>query len=363
MGDAWRDVLGTGGLFNGLFISIWLPLTQGLSVQNAHAIATYPQYAAQITAANQEHIDTVNDFFIPLINSTLQGVAGYSTDDGDFWSQRSPIEHASDIQVPTFIIGGTHDIFQRGEPLLYEQLKRNVTTKLAILPGDHVQIVSGALLGANAPGEDGPPPSAGLLLQWFDKYLKDMDTGAEKLPNVTQYIDGYGENGAARYASTTDWPHPLATPRRLYLHGDMTLSDQLPTSGETTHTMAEPDAPSLSVSTASNGTILALKDTPVDGSECSISYQQWTLGLSVTRPCFSDDSQVESAQQSLNYETPVATDDLYINGPIEADIWMSSSVTTAAVSVRLDDVAPDGSATPLSDGLMSAAYRAVDTTR
>jgi hypothetical protein len=42
MGDAWRDVIGTGGMLNGVFIANWLPLTQGLSVQNQHAIDTRP---------------------------------------------------------------------------------------------------------------------------------------------------------------------------------------------------------------------------------------------------------------------------------------------------------------------------------
>jgi putative CocE/NonD family hydrolase len=363
MGDAWRDVIGTGGMLNGLFISTWLSLTQHLSVMDGYALLAYPQYTDQIIAATQEHVATINDFFIPLINNALDGDVGLDTDDGDFWSQRSPSEHASDIQVPTFIIGGTHDIFQRGEPLLYEQLKHNVLTKLMILPGDHVQIVANALLGSNQPGEDGPPPSPDLMLQWFDKYLKGMDTGVEKLPTVTQYVIGYGENGAARYAVTTDWPHPLAVPQRLYLHGDMTLSDQLPASGEATHTVSEPAAPEMTVSTNSDGTLLVLKGTPADGSECSVSYEQWTLGLVTSRPCYSDDTQVENTQKALEYETPALTENLYFNGPIEADIWLSSTVTSAAVSVRVDDVGPDGTATPISNGLLSAVHRAVDNSR
>jgi putative CocE/NonD family hydrolase len=362
MADAWRDVIGTGGMLNGVFISYWLPLTQALSVQNAQAIAKYPQYAQQITAANQEHIDTLTNFFIPLVQSSLDGDVGYATDDGDFWSQLSPIEHASDINVPTFIIGGTHDIFQRGEPLLYEQLKRNVPAKLVIMPGDHVQIVANALLGAKSSG--GPPSSATLLLQWFDEYLKGMDTGADKLPTVSQYVYGYGSDGSGQYASTTDWPHPLATPQRLYLHGDMSLSAKAPTGSEATHTVSEPAAPTITGPAAnSNGTILVLKGVPADGSECSVSYEQWTLGLVLPKPCFQDDSTVEQIQQSLNYETPAATQNLYINGPIEADVWMSSTATAAALSVRVDDVGPDGSVVPLTTGLLSAAYRAVDDSR
>jgi len=364
MADPWRDVIGTGGLLNNLFVSIWLPLTQNMSVLNGPEINKYPEYAAQIEAATQQHIDATNDFYIPLYDQTRQGVVGYSTDDGDFWSQRAPIERAPQIQVPTFVVGGAHDIFQRGEPLLYEQLKRNVTTKLVIMPGDHLQILLESLLGATQGEPDGVPGTPTLMLQWFDQYLKGINTGADKVPNVTQFIDGYGENGARRYAITTDWPHPLAAPRRIYLHGDMTLSEQAPSAGEATHTVAEPSAiPTEIATTSENGKLLVMDGTPADGSECSISYQQWTLGLATPQACFSDDNRVERVQHALIYETPALDQDMYINGPIEADIWMSTTVTMAAVAVRIDDVDANGIAKPLSTGQLSATYRGVDESR
>lgn len=102
---------------------------------------------------------------------------------------RSPIETASKIKVPTFLIGGSNDIFQRDEPLLYEQVKNNANTKLVILPGSHVGAVQTALNSAANSTSNGAPGAASLLLQWFDQYLKGMNTGAASLPNVTQYPD------------------------------------------------------------------------------------------------------------------------------------------------------------------------------
>jgi putative CocE/NonD family hydrolase len=365
MGDAWRDVIGTGGLLNGLFLSSWLPLTQALSVQNASAIARYPQFAAQIAQANQQHIDTINDFFLPLINGGLAGDTGTATDDGDFWAVRSPIEHVDAIQVPTFIIGGSSDIFQRGEPLLYEQLKRRVTTKLLIAPGAHVEVVATTMASANKPDVGGAPAAETLLLQWFDQYLKGIDTGAERMPNVTQYVSGYGVNGTPRYARTTDWPHPLLTPHRYYLHGDFSLSEQAPADIEASHAIQEAPAPVVSAGTSPDGSMLTMTAVANDGSDCSISNVQWTLGFAglAPKPCYGDDTTVETTQAALKYETPPLSADLYLNGPIEADIWMSTTATQAALSVRIDDVGPDGKAVPLTDGLLSAAFRAVDDTR
>lgn len=363
MGDAWRDVIGTGGMLNGLFVATWLQLTQNLSVQNDAAIAANPDYATQIEAATQEHVAAINDFFLPLLNDSVSGAIGYGSDDGDFWNQRSPVERAGSIRVPTFILGANHDIFQRGEPLLYEQLKRKVSVKLAILPGVHLQAVGESLLGADGNNAGGPPATPGLLLQWFDHYLKGIDSGAERQPRITQYVIGLGGNGAPSYAIASDWPHPQLKPRRLYLHGDMSLSDVAPTGSETTHTVSEPAAPTFDIGTSSDGTKLQLKYTPSDDSDCSISYYQWTLGIAAPKPCFSDNATVERKQKALNYELAIDSADLYINGPLQADVWMSSTATAAAISVRVDDVSPDGTVTPLSNGLMSAAHRAVDTRR
>ena len=364
MGDAWRSVIGTGGILNAVFISYWLPLTQGLSVLNDNAAKAYPQYAAQINAATQEHVASINEFFLPMINDALAGVTGMATDDGTFWSVRSPIEHAKDIGVPTFVIGASSDIFQRDEPLLYEQLKRNVATKLIIVPGAHAESLVSSLLNNNNPLEDGAPAVTGLLLQWFDKYLKGMNSGAEKQPTVTQYVAGLGEKGLPAYVTATDWPHPQAVPQRLYLHGDLSLTTAAPADSEATHTVNEPPAPKFKIGTSADGSLLRGWVTVSDSSDKSISYLQWSLGMTVpTMSYFKESDTVETAQKAIDFETGAMTDDYYINGPIQADIWMSSTAQEAALSVRIDDVGTDGVARPITNGLQSAAFRAVDTTR
>lgn len=354
MGDAYRGTVIPGGMLNAAFINVWLTLTQNLSVANDPAKLLYPQFADLIEAATQDHIAAINDWYLPTIYNSLDDQAGYSTDDGDFWAVRSPVENAKNIQVPTFIIGGTNDIFQRCEPLLYEQLKNNVTAKLLIAPGAHLQ----AILEAMVTKKDSVPGSESMLLQWFDHYLKGMDTGAESLPNVTQYVEGYDED----YAVATDWPHPKAAPQRFYLHGDMKLDKKAPAAGELSHTIEEPEAPSITMH-GTDGTNVYGEVTIRDGSDCSSSAVQWTLGMAglVPQACYTDNSKVD--EDALVYETSPLGSDLYINGPMQADIWMSATKSQAAVAVRISDVDGSGKATPISTGLQSAAYRAVDTSR
>lgn len=367
MGDAFRGTAVPGGMLNAYFINIWLTLTQNMSVSNEQAIKNNPQYAAQIEDANQDHIAANEAWYLPTINNSLNNEIGYATDDGDFWAIRSPIEKAKDIKVPTFIVGGTNDIFQRCGPLLYEQLKNNVNTKLLVVPGAHIQAILNAMANHSQNWTGGAPGSEVLLLQWFDHYLKGMNTGVESMPNVTQYVQGYtGPMGGQRYATATDWPHPKASPRRLYLHGDMSLSNEAPISNEPSHNIQEPAAPVVSINDGDDGVKLSGTVTVKDGSDCSNSAVQWSLGMDgllALKPCLSDNTKVESGPNTVVYETAPLSSDMYINGPMQAEIWMSATNSHAAIAVRIDDVGPGGSVTPISTGIQSAAYRAVDKSR
>ena len=89
----------------------------------------------------------------------------------------------------------------------------------------------------------------------------------------------------------------------------------------------------------------------------------WTAGLLglLPVPCFSNGNVVDSG--AINYETEPMAEDYYLNGPIEADIWMATTAIDAGLSVRVDDVAPNGRVTPLTNGLQTASLRAVDERR
>lgn len=363
MGDPYRAVVASGGLVNGVFVSTWLTITEGLSVANDPAKLLNPWYWSQIDSATADHVASIDSFYLPTFNNAMGNVPGYATDDGTFWAVRSTLEKTNNIKVPTFIVGASNDLFQRDEPLLYERLKNSVNTKLLVAPGAHLQAILGATQSSNNATSTGAPGTASLLLQWFDQYLKGKNTGAEGLPNVTQFVAGYGTGGANRYATATDWPHPQMKPQRMYLRGDMSLSNAAPVATEATHTIGEPFAPTVTASKFGN--LLATNVQLKDGSDCSISEVQWTLGIAglLPLPCYSDNTKVEATQNALLFQTPVLSSDMYLNGPIQADIWMSATKAQAALSVRIDDVDPSGKVTPLTNGLQSAAYRAVDTSR
>src|SRR5690606_142033 len=128
-----------------------------------------------------DHLLGVPSFQLPTIADTVLG--GGPAYDGPFWRQRSPIEVVDEIEAPTFIVGGLDDIFQRGEPMLYEALADHTDARLLIGPWTHITT------GQGLPA-DGVPALGALTLQWFDAHIRGIDTGAECTPTVTQYIRG-----------------------------------------------------------------------------------------------------------------------------------------------------------------------------
>ena len=141
-------------------------------------------------------------------------MAGEGAYDGPRWKTASPIEVVDKVTVPTFIVGGLHDIFQRGEPLLYERLKNRVPTRLLIGPWTHTTV------GEGLPA-DGVPAIDQIALRWLDNYLKGIDTNVKAIPKVTQYT-----LGEEHYETQTDWPEPRLAPTRMYLRSGGSLAPE-----------------------------------------------------------------------------------------------------------------------------------------
>lgn len=324
MADAYRDITFSGSQTNVGFIPLWMGLVTVLGVIPAEPDPAAPQIVLQ------HLLSALTNFQVPTIANAVLGTA--NNYDGEFWRTRSPIEVADRIRIPTFIVGGLNDIFQRGEPLLYEALSKHTTAKLLLGPWQHL----GGSSGEGLPRDEVPDLNH-IALMWFDRYLKDMQTGAERVPNVTQYL--YGEE---RYITAMDWPHPAAHAERWYLRGDQALTREPPAAGE---------ASTLAV------------QQPVNGI-CSTSTSQWMAGIVglLPLPCFTD-NRLNELLLEKTFTTAPMEQDYYINGPIQADIYISSTMPDAGLLVRITDVAPDRSSREITNGILTASMRQVDESR
>jgi hypothetical protein len=323
MGDSYRDIVFSGGMVNVSFIPFWIGLVTAGSLTPVPA-ADDPLGSL---LALLSHAAAPLNFAVPAVLSGASG--GDLAYDGAFWKLRSPLEIVDRIRVPAFVVGGLHDLFQRGEPMIYERLKRRVPARLLMGPWTHVQGSSGAGLPA-----DGVPELSSIALRWFDRWLLGRRTRLAKVPRVTQYT--YGRE---RYVTQTDWPDPRLDPKRLYLRGDAGLSGGRPRTEERAQSFFQ---------------------DPLAGI-CTLSTAQWTAGLGDAIRCATD--RVDDERGVASYRTPPLRRKLELSGPILANVWVETTAADAIITVRVKDVAPNGEVTELTNGWLAGSFRAVDSSR
>ena len=323
LGDGYRDIVFSGGDINLSFIPFWLGL---VTVGNLTPTPAADDPLGTVLAL-LEHVVGAANFTLPTV---LSGTAGGDVAfDGPFWKTRSPLELVDRIEVPAFVVGGLHDLFQRGEPMVYERLKQNVPARLLMGPWDHLTGSRGAGLPA-----DGVPTLNDIALRWFDHWLLGIDTKIGKIPRATQYV--YGRD---RFETQADWPDPRLKPRRRYLRGGGQITRTVPNEAEAPQTVAQ----------------------NVSEGICTLSTSQWTAGIGAAIPCTTDTVDDESA--AARYETKPLKRKLELSGPILANLWVETNAADAVLTVRVKDVAPNGDVTELSTGWLAGSFRAVDESR
>ncbi|HZU60652.1 MAG TPA: CocE/NonD family hydrolase [Solirubrobacteraceae bacterium] len=330
MSDAYRDVTFAGGQVNTSFIPSWLGLVTALGVLPPTYTPNNPFEAAHVLV---EHAGGALSFQgAQILDSTTGGSAAY---DGPFYRVRSPIDRIQRDHIPTFIVGGWFDLFQRGEPLLFQALRRqHVPTRLLMGPWYHIT----AGQGLPAPGV---PTLDQLELRWMDHYVKGIpDPGLKQLAPVTYY-----ENGSGKWRTAGGWYAPDVRFRALHLSGPAGVqSSGKLTSGHPAGSQ-KPDT---------------LIYNPATGV-CSRSTVQWTAGAGSGTPCETD-SRVNDAT-SLSYDFPIKQS-LHLLGPMTARLWVDSQQgRDSLLTARVEDVAPDGTATQMSAGWDTISLRALDRSR
>jgi uncharacterized protein len=310
-------------------------LVTGTSVIPPQVAATDPQSGL---GALFSHLTAAATFTVPLMLKALLG--DEPAYDGPFYDDRSPDRVIDRVTVPTFLVGGEFDIFQRGTPLLFENLRRRgVPTKMIIGPWDHIQGSSGAEIG-----QAGYGTLSELQLRWFDRYVRGVPdpTLDRDIPPLTYYEQGSGT-----------W-----TTGRQWMGRQRAASFRL--SGPAT---AGGGHGALTAGAAADGTAY-VPPVPVSGL-CTRSTNQWMAGLPKTAladlPCWSDNAAND--QTGIVYETAPLTKALRLRGPINARLYTSSATGDGMLSVAVSDVAPDGKVTRLTGGWQVVSHRALDRSR
>ncbi|HYF72902.1 MAG TPA: CocE/NonD family hydrolase [Nocardioides sp.] len=333
--DVYRDVVASGGQIDVGFIPLWMGLVTGTGVIPPAVAQTDPESGF---GALLDHLFAAGSFTVPLLlDAALGGDAAY---DGPFYRTRSPIEVIDRVQVPTFLVAGEYDLFQRGTPLLFESLRsRGVPTKLVVGPWDHLEASAG-----DGFEEAGHGSLAEMQLRWFDRYVRgaaDPRLHAD-VPPLTYY-----EQGSGRWRAGQDWIRGDLRARSFRLSGS-----------------ASNGAPGALTEAAAEDGTADVHPVPVAGL-CTRSASQWTAGLPNAvlgdLPCWSDNRLND--QTGVVFETAPLDEPLRLQGPINARLYTSSLSGDGMLSVSVSDVAPDGTVSRLTGGWQVISHRALDRSR
>lgn len=334
--DVYRDVVASGGQLDVGFIPLWLGLVTVTGIIPPAVTQSDPQSGI---SALLSHLSGAGTFTVPLLLKALGG--GEAAYDGPFYQERSVINVINKVKVPAFFVSGEYDLFQRGTPLLFENLnKRKIPTKLIIGPWDHIQASSGQGIEGAGYGSLGS-----LQLRWFDHYLKGVKdpTLNSDIANLTYY-----EQGTGKWAKDSAWI------------GSSLKGSSLKVSG-TSATGGAPGA--ITSGTRVDGTS-SIYPIPVQGL-CSRSTNQWTAGVlnlipvPLLGPCTSDNQYNDKL--GAVFSTKALTKPVTLQGPINARLYTSSVGGDGMLAVAIEDEAPDGTVSRLSGGWQVISHRALDT--
>jgi uncharacterized protein len=323
MADAYRDVTFQGGSLNASFIPLWLGLVGGLSALPPSSTSENPEEAATLYL---EHLlDNLEFGGEHVVGASLGEEAAY---DGPFYRLRSPVVRASEIRVPVVIQGGWWDLFQRGEPLLWESLKHSPDRVLIMSPHYHIS--------------EGPPmEDPHMKEKWFTHWLLGARNNVQKTPHVNLYpINGTG------WGHFTSFPVPETSYQQLHLSGEPSGSGALSLHDG-----------SLTASAPSTESADLAPLLPAS-SPCSRETAQWTAGAAAGSACDTNNTTYEAS--SLTYTTAPLQSSETITGLLSADLWAELSATDATLVAVLSDVEPSGASNQITAGFLMASQRAVD---
>lgn len=284
-------------------------------------------------------------YFGPLVAEAMAG--GDTAYDGPFWDAMRPEIVVADIAangVAVFLVGGWHDAFQRGVPLNYAALENALAGRPDSAPMEPGQPVSDRvrlLMGPwyHVSDFDGLHLNA-LQLRWFDHWLKDTDDAAISGPPFT-----FQAIGSSQWFHVREYPLAAATPARWYLSNGRLTEDH------------PPDQSVATLNYVTRG--------PVAGR----SLEQWTLGMysyftaQRGRQIRYDQDNRRLQRGALTYTTDPFTSPTLLAGPITLTVHAAATTTETLWVAHLDDVAPDGTSRPLTQGALLGSHRALDPER
>jgi uncharacterized protein len=262
----------------------------------------------------------------------------HPTDD-EYWQPSNIAARYEHFATPALHVVGWYDVFARSTIANFAGLRARAATAHArehqrlivgywahAQPGARDTRVGDVDFGANAAVDLGA-----IRADWFNCWLGDR--GCDTLPRAPIRLFVMGEN---RWRDEFEWPLARARPTAFYLH-----------SGGRANTLDGDGQLALS----------APQDQPAD----RFVYDPWDPVPTGPARAYSrlpaDQRAIEARHDVLVYSSEILKTDVEVTGPITATLWVASSAPDTDFTAKLVDVAPDGTARLLTDGILRMRYR------
>ena len=257
--------------------------------------------------------------------------------DDPYFDDRDP--QVDRIECPTFTVGAWHDLFGRSATSIYAGLRMEPGRK-QMLVGDGYHVDAGSGYG----GRFAPPRLDVLERAWFDRWLKGHRNGIEFYGPVTMRQQG------GTWTSGAAFPRPEVAPQRLYL-----ADEPSGTAGHTVH-----DGTLRSVPAERETSLHVRPDTR---GMVSRDMTQVTAGATMALGRqFTTDARFQE-RGALSFTTDPVDTPTPISGGMNLRLNVATTGHEAIWAVTVNDVAPDGTSTVLTNGALSASNRALDVSK
>ncbi len=252
-----------------------------------------------------------------------------------FWRGLSVAEQIAKIRVPVFTVGGWYDNFVDSDLAAFAALhKASGLNRILIGPWPHNMSVP---LPEGHFGPGALVPVRKYQLEWFDQWLMGKDTELLSRPPVKIFV-----MGANQWREEREWPPAGARPRHFYLtsggHANSAAGDGVLSLREPGHEGQD------------RYTFDPRNPVPTRGGAvcCNPKLLPWGP---------MDQRTVEQRHDVLVYSSPPLRQDLEAIGPVKVELFVSSTAFDTDFTAKLVDVAPDGYARNLTDGILRMRYR------
>lgn len=341
--DGWTY---QGGAFEQWFDESW---TSGLTQDTLeHKIETNPDSREEVNVLPLKNYPVLK-LSPTLLDTSASAIAPYFLDwldhpnYDDYWKRVSIEEHFADIHVPALHIAAWYDIFLGGSLRNYIGIKARGGSeearkgqRLLVTIGGHAG--GGRKIGALDFGPEAEKYDENeITLRWYDFLFKGVQNEFAAAKPVKIFVMGLNQ-----WREEDDWPLVHAKTTRYFLHSQGAAnSDRGNGSLSTAAPASEP---------ADKFTYDPAKPVPTIGGPLCCDPNHLPAGPR-------DQRSVEARDDVLVYSTPPLEHDLEVTGPIRLDFFASSSSVDTDFTAKLVDVAPDGTAINLTEGILRARYR------